>query len=1738
MPNEHSPRQVREQFISSLHDCFSEETESHKHSDNETQVDRAEVWDTVNCSEISVEKQTHYSRSADRSVAVLSSIAKDQSQIQLQNQNDHLITDANVEGQHLGNQKCMLETGLDGPHTHNEIAMTCDTKETLLDGDVDVLPTMRECSLYKDTECNSLANESLSSDLNDQVSKKSPKADLEFSGKTFLKGLMNDKEENLLLSTAVEKGKLEQHNAAKLLKVQLEEGGILDYATGERYDLDTALEKGLVDKDTVLDMLALQFQDGGIKDEQTGKTITLQEIVAKGLIPSHVGLLGRFYQSKTVSDAILRSLVDNEKALNSEKAIYAIMDPYSNDLHSVPEAARLGLLNASTAQRLLEGQVLSGGVVDLEQGNQVSVTLESKLGLIDEQLGEGLIQMDEAITGKEADDSIKLKQMGLQMELNGVQNPQFKQSLPLTEAIENNICKNSAPETFENYSHEVSQEPAESVDGDKFSEHAVPYSDLINGSSIDMQSGKRYLDLKTCKEAVYAGQSVQLKGTGVALDSNIIQNFIQEDNESDRSSLSSEPNTLKNISNETEEASSSCGSLNLAGYLKERADGIKLETEMFTAHTSDSGSLNQKQKYEEENFKDTPTHSINCDLNVAESVNTGFCQAEIDSLTEGGHECTSNVSNDIVNAPPSFQIKYKVQDNSENLEVSTSMTEAYTEAQVENVTEIQAFNVRNQYLQDGFKISRDMSNQIQVGAMDQLSDSSEKTILRDSNHIRAVIDDELYDRTESKSMDTNVDLSTQLKDSVGKLAVQSDISSITDSSASESVQTSDVCSKLRSSLQGSVKMTVEGTNAKVLQKAESQVVEDLLTMIINIQEPSQGTEEDAVSSDKEKEPQLSHIYSKSPDLLIDLLKQEAVHSTSEQLGAKKDLTLKEKMHETNPAAAAAELFQSQLQQVLLAASLNDNPAMFKELAGKLSDILRKNKECERNQTPGSAKGDRSMQDAAAINAAVNDDEPELCNLTEAIKALCKQEEVKQILADEREDEQSPMNTTETKGEPKQSHSTTQHYLECIGKLQDHSDVLEDLKNELDSLVPLGNSLETLTIQLKESELLESQLSALAGTLTKDLKTADQLFESANECVPTQIRSDLEMVSKDLQLAFSDVCKMSTERRHFVTDAIYLAKATYSNQELLERVQQLSVCIEENTGSIANLDVINTDDLETVKLRIQQNKDLEKTLSITKNQLESTAFDVQYFISEHAQDLAPSQSKLLLKSLNTAQKSFKELMEMVLTQRDTLMLHLEIRQDLSTQKNIAEKQKEYTEKLQELYDHLTQTENRLIGHQQTTISGDSLGDLQQFQTEHQALQRDVQAGDSALTEIVRSTKKFLEENRDKLQPEQIAMIESKLEEANSKSKLLNQRAEESRKELDKAMTTAIKQETEKVAAEEQLEESKNKIEGLLGWLSNVGKEKDMEGNLEQEMARQNGNLPLESTDTSMIVEEDEANGNLQQVQPGTVVDGKGKATEELDLNKQYGKVKAHHQEILSQQPDFIIATQSAQALLEKQGHMLSPEEKEKLQRNLQELKDCYEATLSKAEHKMKQIQAVQEELQKFETDCTEFENWLQQSEGEITDLKTGASDLGVLNGKLQRQRSFSEDVISHKGDLRFITISGQRVLDATKSCSKADTSKDSELDVDTSGVCTVVQDKLDSAASRYKALHSQCNQLGNILKDVVEKYKQYEDASTGLGSWLEDSEDFANKQLAEPIAADPKNLQKQLEEAKASNILYT
>ncbi|AWP14119.1 putative dystonin [Scophthalmus maximus] len=812
----------------------------------------------------------------------------------------------------------------------------------------------------------------------------------------------------------------------------------------------------------------------------------------------------------------------------------------------------------------------------------------------------------------------------------------------------------------------------------------------------------------------------------------------------------------------------------------------------------------------------------------------------------------------------------------------------------------------------------------------------------------------------------------------------------------------------------------------------------------------------------------------------------------------------ERVHEETQQSDAPNI-QLQLLQVLKTVSPSQDLSMLQEVMETLNSALGGDSQEDRQHTLESIKEESSEGGVEGPDGHIPSP------LSSADSDACKVEEFKNQLF------------------------SIQDFLECVGRLQDHSDVLDDARKDLLVQAPVGNNMEELQIQIEECECLESQLSRLAGDLAVDVEKAKCLLSSADDHIPVQIQQDLASIYLEVGPNLTAASQLCAEQIQSLNQALETERVHLDSmyQKHLRDLDELASLIQ-NDSEMQCLD-LNTCDVDTLKHLIQQNKDAEcNLLKETRLKLEDVTFDIQCFISEQAQFLSAAQSSCLLKLLSTTQRTLRDQTERLVAERSSLDVLLDTRERQNHAESLLERHKEFTEKLEEVCDNLTLTENRLIGHQQQTDSAESVTDLQQYQQEHQALQKDVLTNASALNEVITSTKKFLEENRNKLTPDQIAIAESKLEEAKSKAKLINQRAEESRKDLEKVVTTAIKQESEKAAAVERLEESKNKIEGLLDWISNIGSEKESGLDQTDHISKENGNLPEETSAKGLMGENDDANGNaLQSTGNDFGREARGESDASLDLDKQYDRVKAHHQEILSQQQDLIMATQSAQALLDKQADVLSAEEKEKLQRNIQELKGRYEASLTQAEQQMKQVHCVQEELKKFQDDCEEFGGWLDQAEGEMEELGAPAGSLNILSDKLQRQKSFSEDVISHKGDLRFITISGQKVLDVAKACGLGDpAAKNTQLHVDTSGTCSAVKEKLDSAAGRYKTLHSQCNQLGNNLKDVVDKYKKYDDSSAGLLKWLNSSEEEARKQQSEAIAADPQTLQKQLEETKA------
>ncbi|XP_045927365.1 dystonin [Micropterus dolomieu] len=1513
-----------------------------------------------------------------------------------------------------------------------------------------------------------------------------------------------------LCSEDLAEGENEQDCAVHLLKVQTEEGGILDITSGRRYDLEAALSKGLVDETTVLKLLAVQSDEkGSVVGNEEGTMSVLKPAVSDGSISSNIAFpmaqqsLLRSGCTISISESVQSGLVKDDRvdgALNSDPK--ACIYPEENCPHSIFDKGLININEDDNVQQPTERKV-AAIVLDLTNEEAINKETESENGDADvdcETTGNvekmsnyhhECLMISPSLWSQVAAECVhhidKLPLLAEDRDSQGVTS-QLTDTADLSRVMIENTAPTtqSRPSSLSDGTSGISTDPESQTQYATSTKHSksdtLSFDDefFMAGYHVrvgDQTVNKSELDMSSPHRDVLSEEST------MEYDTSAVQ-----------SPLDSEPTPIRDYSSpgdlvESALISVSRGNGNYDDNITEGGSTITLPQQTalqsesnFTVESEPSCSQNCQSTLVGEQSQHSPvvsseviaTHSLslNCfDVEDSEQYTSATARVSLETvpadrdLSGSGHSVT-----------------YDVDLNTEGLSL---------ERQHGGI----------------FPMTCD-TEQMHVSRNAQKAETSDKQNADIGGKVSAL---EMNSRQSETIME--VQLQSNIPPEEKRLHVcASEHPHVVTDFLSNSCTKSDVSSLAPSVFSNAVGICVDDIGEIItkesyvsdLQKAQTQDIESTIAIVQNTPQPLDKGEGDTPHG---------LIESSHPDLLMDLLKQNALSLNNKDEGNSELILQEEKVNEKTEQSNAPNI-QLQLLQVLKTVSSSQDFSVLQEVMDTLSSALGGDPQEERRhilesireesseeEDEGSADNDLGHSSAGSHRTSAQ---------LSANSVACKIEEVKNKLF------------------------SIQDYLECVGRLQDHADVLDDVRKDLLIQAPMGNIMEELHIQIEECQSLESQLSRLTGVLTADMEKAKQLLSSASEGIPIQIHQDLASTYMELGPNFTAVSQMCAERSHSLIQAMEAGKvhleSTY--QKHLSDLDELAGLVQ-NTSEMCAVD-FNMCDVDTLKHLIQQNKDTERNLlKEARLKLEDVTFDIQCFISEHAQFLSPAQSSYLLKFLSTTQRALRDQTEKLVTQRSALDVLLDTRERENQEKSLLEKHKEFTEKLGEVCDNLTLTENHLIGHQQQAENAKRVTDLQQYQQEHQALQKDVLTNASALNEVITSTKKFLEENRSKLTPDQIAIIESKLEEAKSKAKLINQRAEESRKDLEKVVTTAIKQESEKAAAVERLEESKNKIEGLLDWISNIGNENESLDQTDR-TSKENGNLPEETSEKGLIGEEDDANGNaFQTTEKDFGRETGGKSDASLDLDKQYDRVKARHQEILSQQQDLIMATQSAQTLLDKQADVLSPEEKEKLQKNIQELKGRYEASLTQAEQQMKQVQCVQEELKKFQHDCKEFEGWLDQAEGDVEELGAPAGSLNILSDKLQRQKSFSEDVISHKGDLRFITISGQKVLDVAKACALDDpAAKNAPLHVDTSGTCSAVKNKLDSAASRYKTLYSQCNQLGNNLKDVVDKYKKYDDSSAGLLKWLNSSEEEARKQQSEAIAADPQTLQKQLEETKA------
>ncbi|KAB0404951.1 hypothetical protein E2I00_002352, partial [Balaenoptera physalus] len=662
-------------------------------------------------------------------------------------------------------------------------------------------------------------------------------------------------------------------------------------------------------------------------------------------------------------------------------------------------------------------------------------------------------------------------------------------------------------------------------------------------------------------------------------------------------------------------------------------------------------------------------------------------------------------------------------------------------------------------------------------------------------------------------------------------------------------------------------------------------------------------------------------------------------------------------------------------------------------------------------------------------------------------------------------------------------------LEHDEKLVSYLSLLRDIEMKTKQIQPLELNLAELQDLLCQAKVVDRELKDLSTVVSQELECVNQIIISQPQEVPAQLLKALEKDAKNLQKSLSSVSDTWGSRLLHLQNAAEVKKTRVLNQyEQLEgRLQDLRAWVG-NTHLILNSKehVNETDTVDSLNHYLQQYEYLKQPMAERKSQLDALAFDIQFFISEHAQDLPPQQNRQMLRLLNELQRSFQDHVERTAAQVDALQgrlqqmeqaARLKVRLNQKLDSTLQKQQNTCHQKLEDLCNWVGQAERALAGHQGRATQQD-LPALQKNQSDLKDLQDDIQNHATSFASVVKDAEGFLEENQTKLSPHELTALREKLHQAKEQYEALQERMKLAQKELEEVVTSALQQETEKSKAAKELEENRSKIDALLDWLTSVG---SLGGQMEQLSGDNLEKGALDTTDGHMGVNQ----------APET-------------LGKQCEKLKARHQELLSQQQNFILATQSAQTFLDQYGHNLTPKEQQMLQEKLGELKGQYVTSLAQSEAELKRVQTLRDELQKFLQDHREFENWLERSEKELENMHKRDSSPEALPALLKRQGSFSEDVISHKGDLRFVTISGQKVLD---------TENGLEEGKEPSAAGTLVKDKLKDAAERYSALHS--------------KYQQFQSSAESLQAWMKACEANVAKLLSETVASDPGVLQQQL-----------
>ncbi|TRY84291.1 hypothetical protein DNTS_025412 [Danionella cerebrum] len=670
---------------------------------------------------------------------------------------------------------------------------------------------------------------------------------------------------------------------------------------------------------------------------------------------------------------------------------------------------------------------------------------------------------------------------------------------------------------------------------------------------------------------------------------------------------------------------------------------------------------------------------------------------------------------------------------------------------------------------------------------------------------------------------------------------------------------------------------------------------------------------------------------------------------------------------------------------------------------------------------------------------------------------------------------------------KEGHSSLIRWIEETTEKQENTKPEQTdsraLSEQLAQQTALVAEIEKNQLKLDECQTYSKQYSAAVKDYELQLMTFRAFVESTQKSPVKRRRmhSSSDAISQefmDLRTRYTALVTLTTQHVKYISDA--LRRLEEEEKEVEEERQARVGQVSELLGWVKGLQAGPASSPEQ-SLAAQQV--VSEKLAAKKEEVAEAIRNTQVFLmSKQASKLSPEEREQVVSQLDELTATYTQLCDNSAAQ----LQHLEEQQAKEEKLKVVQQQKtECSQKLENLTMWLAGAAS-LLANQRVGVESDDVNALQQKQTQLKEVEKDLQTRSNSLAETIRSVEEFLSDKGDSLTPEEKAKLQGALSHMKEQHSLLSNSVQSSLTQVDNAIHTTLQKNTQRAQAEEQMQETQERLDILFKELSSLDESK---------------RSPLGHS----------------------VTDSPASAQQENTLNSHSNMLQAELQQLQAQQAHVLQVSQSVRSLLDKPDSSVPPEEKQRLRAKLEQLQSHHQERLQSCQDRLRRADVLRDDLTKFVQEHGNLGTWLDQSEQELHSLGGGETDAKGLKNRIEEHKKLAEDVICHKADLRFVTISGQKVLDSVQGAIERSTSNEPALEQ----TKHLVTDKLQNATQRYSALHSKSSELGSRLSGLLERYQHYQDEAGSLSSWLSAQEQ--NQSVFKPSGeqADTQALQRTL-----------